>query len=117
MLFETPNGSLLIQINMVGFVNDSTCVTGGTRNTTFEELIVMMQKDAQLWHDLLWTSGGKLELPKCGYHIVDYEFDGYGLATKRFREGGQITLKDDKQNKVVIKSKIVIQTLEKSRTL
>ena len=25
-------------------------------------------------NDLLWTSGGKLELPKCGYHTVYYTF-------------------------------------------
>ena len=33
-----------------------------------------MQHDSQLWNDLLWTSGGKLELPKCGYHTVYYTF-------------------------------------------
>ena len=34
-----------------------------------------MQHDAQLWHDLLWNSGGALELPKCFYQILHWEFN------------------------------------------
>ena len=34
-----------------------------------------MQQDAQLWHDLLWNSGGALELPKCFYQILHWEFN------------------------------------------
>ena len=43
-----------------------------------------MKSDVQLWHDLLWASGGSLELSKCGYHAVDYEFDDTGIARKKF---------------------------------
>ena len=34
-----------------------------------------MEHDAQLWHDLLWNSGGALELPKCFYQILHWEFN------------------------------------------
>ena len=36
------------------------------------------QTDAQQWHDLLWASGGALELSKCSYHLLSYEFDSKG---------------------------------------
>jgi hypothetical protein len=46
-----------------------------------------MQSDAQLWNDLLWTSGGALELPKCTYHVINYAFtlDGAPIL-----QGGQV---------------------------
>eukprot|EP00957_Ditylum_brightwellii_P121407 9258475-Ditylum_brightwellii.AAC.1 len=30
--------------------------------------------DAQLWSDLLWVSGGLLELEKCSYHYLHFDF-------------------------------------------
>eukprot|EP00957_Ditylum_brightwellii_P116589 8893347-Ditylum_brightwellii.AAC.1 len=33
-----------------------------------------MQEDAQLWSDLLWLTGGLLELDKYLYHFIWYEF-------------------------------------------
>ena len=50
----------------------SLCITGGNKNDTLQDLIRKMKEDAQLWHDLLWCSGGKLELPKCGYHVIHF---------------------------------------------
>ncbi|KAL7572600.1 hypothetical protein ACA910_010358 [Epithemia clementina (nom. ined.)] len=40
---------------------------------------------AQWWENLLWSSGGRLELPKCLYYIIHWHFDATGtpqLATK-----------------------------------
>jgi hypothetical protein len=79
--FESPNRTVHVTFSMVGFVDDST----GTVNSfasdtqpTTESLLAKMQHDAQLWHDLLWCSGGMLELPKCSYHFLyfDYKPDG-----------------------------------------
>jgi hypothetical protein len=65
MLFTSPAGDTVVRFNMVGFVDDSTCITGGNPNDTLQQLLVKMKDDAQLWHDLLWCSGGRLELSKC----------------------------------------------------
>jgi hypothetical protein len=83
MTFHSPNGDLFVRINMVVFVDDSTCITGGTAETTYEGVKSMMQQDAQLWHDLLWVTGGKLELPKCGYHMIYYDFLPSGIPVMR----------------------------------
>ena len=33
-----------------------------------------MQADAQTWNDLLWSTGGKLELNKCSFHALRFAF-------------------------------------------
>lgn len=79
--FESPDRSQSITIYMVGFVDDST---GGVN--AFAEnkqpsphiLLERMRLDAQLWNDLLWTSAGALELIKCSYHVIHYQFTSDG---------------------------------------
>ena len=110
MVFTTPDGSLLVRLTMIGFVDDSTCITGGNETTTYNRLIEMMQEDAQLWHDLLWTLGGKLELSKCGYHAIDYEFDDYGVATMKYRPADSIRLRDHAATEVEIHLKTIFTT-------
>jgi hypothetical protein len=46
-----------------------------------------MHEDAQLRNDLLWASGGALELPKCMYHVIDYAFTPDGAP---ILSGGQV---------------------------
>ena len=53
-----------------------------------------MQEDAQLSSNLLWCSSGKLEIPKCGYHVIYYDFDTNGIPKMRHRQGIPITLDD-----------------------
>jgi hypothetical protein len=42
-----------------------------------------MKHDAQLWSDLLWISGGLLELNKCSFHQVHYNFSPDGTPIMR----------------------------------
>ena len=44
---------------------------------------VRINYGAYLWHDLLWTSGGKLVLMKCNSHITFYDFDKDGVPSTR----------------------------------
>eukprot|EP00957_Ditylum_brightwellii_P174606 13294216-Ditylum_brightwellii.AAC.1 len=61
---------------MVGFVDDTTGQANKfeDNNVTPEQLIDQIQRDAQLWSELLWLSGGLLELEKCSYHCIYYLF-------------------------------------------
>jgi hypothetical protein len=52
MKFESPDGEYIVRFNMVGFVDDSTCISGRNKNDTLEDLLRKMKEDAQLWHDL-----------------------------------------------------------------
>ena len=71
----SPDKTLTVKLNMVGFVNDYTIITGGDQSVSVEKLLERIQHDAQLWYELLWLSGGNLELEKCGYHCIFYKFD------------------------------------------
>lgn len=75
--FVSPDGRHSVSFSMVGFVDDST----GTCNhfapqqeEQITELLQRMQSDAQLWNNLLYCSGGKLELPKCSFHVLRFKF-------------------------------------------
>jgi hypothetical protein len=79
--FTTPDKSLSVALSMVGFVDDSTGqVNDFTANPqpSPEVLNKFMQYDTQLWSDLLWLSGGLLELPKCSYHHLHFTFEADG---------------------------------------
>ena len=70
-----------------------------------------MTEDAQLWHDLLWISGVKLELPKCGYHIIYYNFAPTGVPKiKVIPPNNKVILKDDEGDEVPIKAKLIYQS-------
>ena len=66
-------------LSIIGFVNDSTGYCNATSpETKISELFRTMQHDAQLWNNLLWQSGGDLELSKCMYHVSDFTFTPRG---------------------------------------
>jgi hypothetical protein len=76
-VFESPDCTIRMKLFRSGFVDD----TAGYVNKFLEdfspspkEMIRMLTHDSQLWSDLLWTSGGALELPKCMYHYWHYQF-------------------------------------------
>jgi hypothetical protein len=88
--FTTPDKSLSVALSMIGFVDDST---GQVNDFTAdpqpspEVLNKFMQYDTQLWSDLLWLSGGLLELPKCSYHHLYFTFEADGRPNIM---GGQV---------------------------
>eukprot|EP00980_Cylindrotheca_fusiformis_P025250 scaffold13342_cov129-Cylindrotheca_fusiformis.AAC.1 len=42
------------------------------------ELVSTATRDAQLWSNLLYISGGLLELSKCSVHVVYFQFRSHG---------------------------------------
>jgi hypothetical protein len=88
--FTTPDKSLSVALSMVGFLDDST---GQVNDFTTDPqpspkvLNKFMQYNAQLWSDLLWLSGGLLELPKCSYHHLHFTFEADGRPNIM---GGQV---------------------------
>ncbi|KAG7358422.1 reverse transcriptase RNA-dependent DNA polymerase [Nitzschia inconspicua] len=78
--FLSPDGSIRTQIYMVGFVDDSAnCINDFTNSfQEVETLLHKAQQDAQLWNDLLDSSGGALEVRKCMFHLAHYQFTPRG---------------------------------------
>lgn len=80
-LYEAPDRSGTTQIQMIGYVDDSNGQTNTfTRNQqpTAKFLLRQASKDAQIWHDILWASGGALELSKCSYQLLSWTFSSAG---------------------------------------
>jgi hypothetical protein len=74
--YYSTSGSKL-KIGMTGFVDDdncNSCEDAITHEDHSDGIISRMRYGAQLWHDLLWTSGGALELTKCQYYLMDWDF-------------------------------------------
>ena len=74
MHFTPPIDGISFTITIVGFVDDSTVVTEGDAGKPVTSLLKKASSDTQNWNNLLFTSGGKLELPKCGFHTIFYNF-------------------------------------------
>ena len=74
--FNNPTRSLQTKRNIDAFVDDTTLWANlwKKQGNINNELAAM----AQTWEQLLSASGGKLELTKCFYYIMDFEYDAVG---------------------------------------
>ena len=70
MKMTTPDASVNIKLNMVGFVDDYTTMTSDDPTISAYELLKRIQHHALIWHGSLWVFGGNLELEKCGYYYI-----------------------------------------------
>jgi Reverse transcriptase (RNA-dependent DNA polymerase) len=81
----SPHGDQFIQVSS-GFVYDIThwCIhmdSGHSAADLVEQYLMRhMQDTAQLWEQLLYLTGGKLELSKCVYYPITCSFDSEGAA-------------------------------------
>jgi hypothetical protein len=48
---------------------------------SLKEAVQMTRHDSQTWERFLWTSGGLLNLSKCAFYILAWQFDIEGRAT------------------------------------
>jgi hypothetical protein len=69
----TPDWKLHFKAGMTGFVDDMKSRT----NNMLEESPLPLCK--QMWGDLLFVSGGALELPKCNYYVMQWRFQPSGI--------------------------------------
>ena len=77
-----PDRTNECSVGMVGFVDDNGNPTNDFLDVenpeTWRKVLDLTQKNAQAWTDLLSASGGALELPKCSYHLMRWQFAGNG---------------------------------------
>ncbi len=107
--YESVDGETTVRLFMAGFVDDNAGqvnLFGDNIPPSPETLLAMMQHDGQLWADILRESGGDLELPKCSYHFIFYDFLKSGTPIlKSGRVGPELKLLDGKGNSVAIQWK------------
>jgi hypothetical protein len=79
MTMTDPAGTTNIKQLIDGFVDDTSQFANlpfGTRD--LPALTQSLQSDAQIWEQLLSSSGGKLELSKCFYYVMSWKFTKEG---------------------------------------
>ena len=67
-----------IIIGMLGFVDDNNISNNGEKYETLRDILNRTQNDAQLWNDILRSSGGALELTKCFLQVIYWRFSSTG---------------------------------------
>jgi hypothetical protein len=88
--FCSPDRSVEIAFSIVGFVDDSNCQTNdflADSQPSPAALAKLAEDDAKLWSSLLWLSGGYLELQKCSYHFIHFQFATDGTPSM---QGGHV---------------------------
>jgi hypothetical protein len=70
----TPISKIDITTTIRAFVDDSNCVMLHIHNNK-DEIVEILQINTQLWEELLPKIGGKLEIPKCKFCIITWDFD------------------------------------------
>jgi hypothetical protein len=82
--FCDPCDTLVHRRTSDGFVDDVThwfnlgLAYSIQHDVSARDIAAGLERDGQSWERLLWTTGGKLELPKCLYYILYYVFDPDG---------------------------------------
>ena len=73
--FSSLSGDIVHKRLSDAFVDDtSLSFTSSSDDTDLNELIARLEKVAQTWEHLLFLSGGKLNLAKCSWLIVRWEW-------------------------------------------
>lgn len=76
MSFTSIQGDLEHSRLTDAFVDDTSMgFNSHSDDTTLEDLINRLQKIAQTWEHLLFLSGGKLNLGKCSWYVIRWEWD------------------------------------------
>jgi hypothetical protein len=103
--FCTPDKKTSVSLSMIGFVDDSTGQVNTFKDDTQPTpkfLRAIMQNDAQLWNDLLWLSGGLLELSKCSFHQIHFDFSPDGTPMMRAGTFGAPLMVHDKKTEMFV---------------
>jgi hypothetical protein len=84
--FSDPLQSIQYKSTVSMFIDDASNATNSFLKWLHEPpddslVVTMLQHDAQRWERLLWSTGGLLNLLKCLFYIMSWEFDAEGHAS------------------------------------
>jgi hypothetical protein len=84
--FTDPTQAIHYKSTVSMYINDASNATNSFlcwlhEPPTDSVVLSMLQHDAQTWERLLWTTGGLLNLLKCLFYIMSWQFDAEGRPT------------------------------------
>jgi exonuclease III len=101
--YTSPDRTKLLKLGMTGFVDDNNAQTTGRPDESEKALALRCTHDAQLWHDILWATGGALETTKCSYQSMRFDFSGTGTPYLRHgKHGPPIVIQDAQGEDITI---------------
>jgi hypothetical protein len=102
---QDPSGNTTLRLSINGFVDDTNaCVNDWhpQKDGKLEDTLTKAQYDTQLWNDLLlFTSGGRLELSKCSYHVLQFSFAANGTLSVTTSSPNPFTIIDSQTRQAV----------------
>ena len=72
---QLPNNHKTWEVKMLGFVDDKTYYVNNTLKQLKQTITEAMQQSIRVWDEILTFVGGKLEMSKCNFCILDWSFD------------------------------------------
>ena len=96
--YESKDRTTKVKVNAIGFMdNVRTSINAFESNQiSVQQLAAMASRDSLLWHDILSTSNQALELPKCGYRAIIFEFEPTGEPKMIENPDCRLTPQDNK---------------------
>ena len=74
MNFDPISGGRPHSRSSDAFVDDTSLGFTSTDDTSYEDIVTRLQEVAQTWEHLLFLSGGKLNLSKCSWFVLRWEW-------------------------------------------
>ena len=109
-IYHSPDKAIKIQIFQLGFVDDVNNRSNlpwddiADDQDYLQELIDQASQESQLWHDILEAANQSLELTKCKYHVMHFEFKPSGKPEMvvESQPPAQLQVRDSNNNPVTI---------------
>lgn len=119
--FFDPKKEIEVSRTCSGFVDDITHLANSFLKSlrddeSLNELAKKTSVTAQWWEELLHASGGKLELQKCFYYLIFWEFNNEGEArmVKKDVRPSEVKIKDSESGGIVhIEQKIAMRLIRR----
>lgn len=102
--FSDPTGQHSVRLTLSGYVDDTNAALNDwhpQHEHDLQTLLGMLQEDAQRWNDLLFISGGKLELSKCSFHVLSFDFLPDGTPRPRKAPTAPICIRDSVTGSII----------------
>jgi hypothetical protein len=98
---QSPITNKFTNNKIAGFVDDTTTLLI-QKLIMLPYILLRLQQDAQLWEKLLYTTGGKLEIPKCVFTIFRWEFDNQGRPYLSPSNKQQLHIKSSETGEIML---------------
>lgn len=102
--FSMSDASNTLRLGMTGFFDDNTLQILQRAKESLADMCKRCEHDAQIWHNLLWASGGDLEISKCLYQFLTFDFKPDGTPTvRKGNHGARIQIQNSEKQPMTIR--------------